>query len=279
MSYFDRIISIKLTPTRLIFLVPALLVLMANWTFFSKVEEAYPWAEGNIGFLVSLVFFHYSLLALLMVIFSLFMSARIAASVFILLAAIVGYFTDQLGVMINTDMIGTMFETNIAEATDLLNAGFIWHVLFRGLAPVMLMWLLPFQKSGVLRELRFKALAAVAAIAVMVLSILPLGGHYASFFREHKPLRNYMYPTASILYLGQYIKQEIQAAKSHNFTNLPGKLARLDVDKHPELIIMVVGETARADHFSLNGYARQTNPKLEMEKISLVIAIFHPAAL
>jgi len=246
--------------------VPALLVSMANWTFFSKVEEVYPWAQGNAGFLISLAFFHYSLLALLMIIFSLFMSARIAASVFILLAATVGYFTDQLGVMINTDMIRTVFETNIAEAADLLNAGFIWHVLFRGLIPVALLWLVPFQKSGVLRELKFNALAAVSAIAVMLLSMLPLGGHYASFFRAHKPLRNYMNPTASILSMGQYIKQEMQAAKSHNFTNLPGKLARFDVDKHPELIIMVVGESARADHFSLNGYSRQTNPNLEMEK-------------
>jgi lipid A ethanolaminephosphotransferase len=30
---------------------------------------------------------------------------------------------------------------------------------------------------------------------------------------------------------------------------------------------MVVGETARADHFSLNGYSRETNPLLKKEKI------------
>ncbi|MCB1810140.1 MAG: sulfatase-like hydrolase/transferase, partial [Candidatus Competibacteraceae bacterium] len=33
-------------------------------------------------------------------------------------------------------------------------------------------------------------------------------------------------------------------------------------DADRELIIMVVGETARRDHFSLNGYARNTNPEL-----------------
>src|SRR6185295_5603356 len=30
----------------------------------------------------------------------------------------------------------------------------------------------------------------------------------------------------------------------------------------PPLLVLVVGETARADHFSLNGYARETNPEL-----------------
>jgi lipid A ethanolaminephosphotransferase len=30
---------------------------------------------------------------------------------------------------------------------------------------------------------------------------------------------------------------------------------------------MVVGETARADHFSLNGYERETNPRLQKEEV------------
>src|SRR5437868_4973836 len=38
-------------------------------------------------------------------------------------------------------------------------------------------------------------------------------------------------------------------------------LPRAPGDK-PPLVMLVVGETARADHFSLNGYARPTNPEL-----------------
>ncbi|MGV8455657.1 sulfatase-like hydrolase/transferase, partial [Pseudomonas aeruginosa] len=33
------------------------------------------------------------------------------------------------------------------------------------------------------------------------------------------------------------------------------------------LLVFVVGETARADHFSLNGYARETNPELSKQDI------------
>jgi lipid A ethanolaminephosphotransferase len=40
-----------------------------------------------------------------------------------------------------------------------------------------------------------------------------------------------------------------------------------EVDIDRELVIMVVGETARADRFSLNGYERQTNPQLEHEPV------------
>lgn len=266
MTYFDRMRSITLTPTRLLFIVPALLVLTGNATFFSKVEAIYPWGVDNSGFLLSLAFFHYSLLTLFMAIFSLFLPMRVIASVFILLTAMQGYFTNQLGIMIDTDMIRTMFETNVAEAADLLNAGFIWHLLLQGVAPVAFMWWLPFKKLSMYRELKFKALSAVTVIAVIVLSIFPFSDHYASFFREHKPIRNYMYPTASILNMGRYIKQEVKAAETHDFISLTDNVIRSTVDTHTELVIMVVGETARTDHFSLNGYKRQTNPRLAVEK-------------
>ena len=36
-------------------------------------------------------------------------------------------------------------------------------------------------------------------------------------------------------------------------------------DDQKELVIVVVGETARADHFALNGYPRPTNPRLAGE--------------
>jgi len=265
MNYFDRLRSITLTPTRLIFILPALLILTSSATFFTKVEALYPWGADNGGFLVSLAFFHYSLLTLLMAIFSLFIPVRIIASVFILITAMQGYYTTQLGIMIDTDMIRTMFETNVAEASDILNGGFILHILLQGVLPVVLMWMIPFQKSAFLKELKFKAFSSAVVMIVLVLSVFPFGDHYASFFREHKPLRNYMYPTVSILNMGKYIAEEVKAAETHEFISLTKNVAQLNTHGHPRLAIMVVGETARADHFSLNGYNRQTNPRLEME--------------
>ena len=266
MNYFNKISSINLTPMRLILFVSAFLILTGNWTFFSKVEAIYPWGTDNLGFLISLTVFHYSFLALLMVIFSLALPARTIASIFIILTAVLGYYSDQLGIMIDTDMFRTMFETNISEASDLMNTGFVLHILIKGLIPAFFIWLLPFHKSNLLKELRYKAQLAVSLIVVIVLCILPVSDHYASFFREHKPLRYYMHPTASILSMTRYIKQEIKAAETHDFVTITEHIATPINDGHVELIIMVVGETARADHFSLNGYKRKTNPKLEMEK-------------
>jgi lipid A ethanolaminephosphotransferase len=58
--------------------------------------------------------------------------------------------------------------------------------------------------------------------------------------------------------------------------SLSFKSAYAQLDEQPSIYkseeemvgIVVVGETARADHFSLNGYSRKTNPKLEKQNLS-----------
>jgi lipid A ethanolaminephosphotransferase len=40
-----------------------------------------------------------------------------------------------------------------------------------------------------------------------------------------------------------------------------------EVKKQKTIGIFIVGETARADRFSLNGYKKLTNPKLEKQKM------------
>jgi lipid A ethanolaminephosphotransferase len=96
--------------------------------------------------------------------------------------------------------------------------------------------------------------------------ILSLSNFYSSFFREHKPLRFYANPSyylySSIKYVNSFFKSSLTALKPIGIdANIP------PTDEHRKLIVFVVGETARADHFSLNGYDKKTNPYLEKEDV------------
>jgi lipid A ethanolaminephosphotransferase len=85
---------------------------------------------------------------------------------------------------------------------------------------------------------------------------------YSSFVREHKVLRYYANPLSSFYAIYKSAKKAL-VTEQREFIAI-GKDATVpanDVDR--ELIVMVVGETVRADRFSLNGYERQTNPMLE----------------
>lgn len=252
----------KLTPTRLVLLTAAFLILTGNWAFFEKLTEVYPLGGSNTLFVISLAVFYYCFLLLLITVFSLVVPIRIVASLFIMLTAVVSYYSDQMGIVIDTDMIRNIVETNIFEALDLINPGLVVHIVLLGIIPVILIWYAPLSRAGMLRELRYKGQLAVIAVVVMVLSLLTLGDYYASFFREHKSIRYYMHPVSCIYYIVKYIKIEFNPAEEHSFITLVDHVQLSDGDTTRELVILVIGETARADHFSLNGYERDTNPQL-----------------
>lgn len=91
--------------------------------------------------------------------------------------------------------------------------------------------------------------------------------YYTSFFREHKPLRYMTNPTYWIYAVGEYIgKTYGDGPVSVKRIGEDAKVVREESDK-PKIVIMVVGEAARADHFSLNGYHRETNPLLSEQDI------------
>ena len=106
----------------------------------------------------------------------------------------------------------------------------------------------------------------VVAVGIAVILIFAFSKFYTSFFREHKPLRYYSNPTFYLYSIGQYVQKSF----AHDLTGLQciGKDACVkENDGQRELVILVVGEAVRADHFGLNGYSRQTTPLLKKEDV------------
>jgi glucan phosphoethanolaminetransferase (alkaline phosphatase superfamily) len=79
-------------------------------------------------------------------------------------------------------------------------------------------------------------------------------------------LRLYINPTYHLYAIGQTINSQFKTQRMP--FKVIGEDARIDRDsQHKKLVIMIAGETARADRFSLNGYQRLTNPLLTKESV------------
>lgn len=180
----------------------------------------------------------------------------------LLSAAPVNYFTNSFGIVMDHNMILNVINTDPREVRDLLNSKLAAYVFFLGLIPSLFVWkveLLP--ASG---KQKFLSYGKGIVLSLLFTGILaaPFGKFYASFLREHKELRTYINPLYLYYSTGKYAASFMSSAT--------GKLASLGLDSlvsasdhDRDLVILVVGETARADHFSLNGYKRKTNPMLE----------------
>lgn len=239
------------------------LLVFCNVPFWSRLLTVQP-LSGSSG--VGLV----ALFAALLGIFNLVLTLlawpfllRPLLTVLLVATAFVAYFMNQYGVMIDVGMVRNAMQTDYAETYDLLTWKMGAYVLLLGALPVWLLWRVPIRWRTPARELLSK-------VAVIALSLLVLAGvaffHYQTFSsvaRNHRELRFLLTPINYIQATSSYLKR--QHAK-------PAVLATLGADAklgaawqqrpRKSLTVVVVGETARADHFSLNGYARETNPQL-----------------
>ena len=254
------------TPIGLLLLTALFLTVSANITFFNQVTDVYP-LNDNIGFLVSLTILLFAFLALLLQLFNLLLPVKIVSTSFILIAVFSGYFADQFGTVIDIEMIRNTLQTNVSEASDLFSMGLVWRVILLGVIPIVAIVYFPTgnQESHPSWFSRFKmgSLAMLVTLVVIVICIVSSSAQYASFFREHKPLRYYTNPIYPIYSAINYVSKSFISKREHSFIEVATFAEVRQQPGHKELIIMIVGETARIDHFSLNGYARQTNPMLQ----------------
>ena len=239
------------------------LVSFFNVAFFVNTARSYPPLQGNIGFLLSLAVLLCALSTLLLALACNRYTVKPLLMLLFPAAATAAYFMDSYNVIIDSQMLGNALQTNLAEASDLFSARLLLYIVFLGLLPAAVIYRLPLVTAPIWEGLRSTARVTLLSVTAMGLAIAPFSAQYASFFREHKVLRYYANPVSPLYAVGAHFSKRHAVDPDLPRTVLGSDATIAANDRERELVIMVVGETARADRFSLNGYARKTNPELE----------------
>lgn len=256
----------RVKTTKLIIIASVILVLLFNFAFFSNVTSVYAATPGNMPFLASIVIMLGSFIALLLsLVLSRYTTKPILIAVF-LLSSIAAYFMDSYNVIIDSTMIQNAMMTDTAEFMDLLNIKLILYFFILGILPAIVVYKVRIDDVS-LKTALFSRLKLVLVLLFLITSqLLLFSKTYASFFREHKELRYYTNPVTYVYSASKYIRSML--ATGNIEVGPIGQDARVPhADAHRELTILVIGETARADRLSLNGYARNTNPLLANENV------------
>lgn len=256
-----------MTINRLILAVTVFLCIFGNGTFVANVLKVYPPDSGNVLALLSLVIVFGGVTILLLGAVCFRRSVKPVLIVVLLLSSLAACFMDGYGVIISDDMLRNVAHTNTSEALELFNLKLLLYLTLLGILPAVAVGRVRLRWRGWRSEsiARLKLLAAT--LVLMVGTALLFGSFYASFFRQHKELRQYANPTyyiySTIKFAGGLLETRSNAPMT--VVGADAKIPASDVSR--ELVIMVVGETARADRFSLNGYARDTNPQLSKKNV------------
>lgn len=262
MSFFSK----PFHPRTLVFAVSVFLVIFTNGSFFNHVIQTYGLTWANAPMIISL---GVVLTAVLVIVFTL-VSSRYLLKPFLitvlLISSLTAYFMNTYDIIVDKLMIQNILETNVHESSDLLSVQQVLYFLILGVLPSIAVYRAKIKPLSIKRAFMEGVESIALSLLISVVLIFAFSKFYTSFFREHAPLRSYTNPANYLYAMGEYLHESF----AHPVTGLKmiGQDAQIPADNGVrKLIILVVGEAVRADHFSLNPYVRETTPLLKKEGV------------
>ena len=247
-------------------------------TTFNLIVAGFVMAALNTGFWhrmreifgdnpVQMALFSLAIFALTVLTLEFFGPGRLqkpVAAILILLSASANYYERAFGVLIDREMVRNVLETTFTESSHLMTSGAVRTVLVTGILPAALVFLPRIRRVGRWQTLWRWPLGIMVSLAVLTGALFADFKTFSAVLRERKDLMTSYQPGATIGALARYAKQQMAADAAAVQTvapdAAPGPL--LSAAKKPVLLVFFVGETARAQNFGLDGYARQTTPEL-----------------
>lgn len=231
-----------------------------NKIFFEKLWDIYP--SSTFVSLLILVLFLLMNVACALLFWK--HTTKPLAIIFTILNASVFYFMYVYHVAFDKVMLLNVLETDVQEALALLNWDMFLMFLFLAVLPSWIIYKTEIRYSSFGREVGKKLVVILVAVLVSAAIIASGYKETAQFLRNNKPIKYLLVPV-------NYVSAVISVSKKM-LKSRPKELIKIGVDAtlspywnnnaKPNLFVFVVGETARAANFSLNGYEKPTNEPL-----------------
>ena len=210
-------------------------------------------------------------LASLLSIFAWRYTLKPVITLLLLLAAFASHYMLTYGILVDTLMVINVLQTDTREARDQLSWQLAVTVLVLGVLPAMWLWRQPMSLLTWKHQLLRNSLLCLTGLVLSFAMLQWVFQDFASLMRNHTQLRYQINPLNSI-----YALLDLTVIPSDRPN---GPIQALGTDAHimhrstataerPPLLVLVLGETARSQNFSLNGYERLTNPLLAKENIT-----------
>lgn len=181
-----------------------------------------------------------------------------------LVVAAAAWFMGQYGVFLDPSMLRNVMHTEPAEARELLSLPFALHMLLYAVLPLALLARVRVLHRPWRRAATVRAGLLLVATGLLVGSLLAVFQPFSSLMRNQRELR-YLVTPANVLWSAASV-----AAAEWRGAARPREAIGTDARpgdswaarRKPLVLVLVVGETARAANWGLGGYVRQTTPQL-----------------
>jgi Predicted membrane-associated, metal-dependent hydrolase len=189
--------------------------------------------------------------------------ARPMLAVLLAVTAGASYYMQSYGVYLDADMLRNVLHTDWAESRELLTPGLVLHLLLHAGLPILVLWRLKLVRRSLPQGLLVRAGFLLLMWVVMMLGAAISFKDLSSLVRNQHQVRylvtpaNYLYGLGRLATSSSALKGAALLPVGEDAHQVPAAAAR-----KPRLLVLVVGETVRAQNWGLSGYPRQTTPEL-----------------
>lgn len=192
--------------------------------------------------------------------------------IFVLLAPLEIIHLKLLGMPVTMTFIASVAQTDLKECLEVLSS-FKFEIVI-----TFLIWIIYFTQTFKIRNtylggkyFRIASISGFVLLNIMLFAYmfkltasndsfsLRISAAYTNTIKKYTKI----FPVNFILAYTDYLKDRLEITKMNkqlqNFSFHAKSLSPLD---EKEIYVLIIGESARSDHFSLNGYPRKTTPNL-----------------
>ena len=181
--------------------------------------------------------------------------------IFFIINAIAVYFVNTYGVIIDESMIANVFNTNYDESSSFFSIKLVLYIVLLGIIPSIYLIKVKIIKVTIKK---FSIISSLTLLFVLLL-VFVNASNWLWIDKNSKTLGGLAMPwsyavNTSLFYIHEHKKNEKEIL-------LPNATIK---DNEKSVVVLVIGESARSQNFSLYGYNKNTNPLL-----SKIPNVFH----
>ncbi|MBB1472970.1 phosphoethanolamine--lipid A transferase [Luteimonas sp. MC1825] len=188
--------------------------------------------------------------------------AKPVLALLLVAGAAANHYARNYGTYFDTDMVRNVLQTDAREAGELLSWGLLPSLVLHAGLPMLVL-------SRIRLRRRTLARAGVARLGwLLALAVLAAGAALGGFqdlsalMRNNRELRHLITPGNLVVAAATIAGGDGAMHSPRRVLGGDATLAVRPPDARSRLLVLVIGETVRAQNWGLNGYARQTTPRL-----------------
>jgi lipid A ethanolaminephosphotransferase len=172
------------------------------------------------------------------------------------------HFIGTYHVLLDATMLRNVLRTDTREAGELISVSMLARVLLWALPALLLIWWVRLRDRSWRQAALRRTATLVGALAVAIIALLPVSRDFMSMMRNQRDLRYLVTPGNLIVGLLNVGAADARVARrEREVVGADARRGTAATDR-PKVLVLVIGETARAASFQLDGYARATTPQL-----------------